>query len=270
MPAKIGMIIINAALAFWFALGSVLTLPFMGMPTLLNLRRLWESPLALPSAFTITAHSGAMGLPNNSAVAIKAAVQAGFDIVEIDLSFWPDGTPVVIHDSEPKQNKGLLLEEALAIIAKSDKTKINVDCKSSANMAEVYRLMLAYGLEERAFFTGVFEETRDEIITDCPLPYYLNCTTDAERRNDRAYARDLALKVKDGGYLGINCDFKQVSPEIIDAMHAQGLLVSLWTVNNSSDMIKTLSLGPDNITTKHPHRLLWLIEKWGENKSLFK
>ena len=243
---KIG--IIKTALSFWFASGFLLSslfpFPFM------KLKTLWRLPLDLPECFTVTAHAGAMGLPDNSAVAINAAVQAGFDIVEIDLSFWPDGTPVVIHDSEPKQNKGLPLEEALAIIANSEKTKINIDCKSSANMAEVYRLILAYGLEERSFFTGVLEQTKEEIIRDCPLPYYLNYTTDPQRRNDTDYARDLAQLVKDGGYLGINCDYRQVTPEIIEAMHAQGLLVSLWTVNKSSDMIRTLSLGPDNITTK--------------------
>ena len=223
----------------------------------------WEKPLDLPENYTVTAHAGAMGLPDNSALAIKAAVQAGFDIIEIDLSFWPDGTPVVIHDSEPAQNKGLPLDKALAIIAQSDKAQINVDCKSSKNMAEVYRLLLAYGLEERAFFTGVVEETTQEIIRDCPLPYYLNCKTDPKRRNDRAYARDLAEKVKAGGYLGINCNFNEASPEIVEAMQEQGLLVSLWTVNKSTDMIRVLSLGPDNITTKYPHRLIWLIENWG-------
>ena len=48
----------------------------------------------LPHGFTITAHTGCEGTPDNSLDSIRAGVAAGADIVEIDLHFLPDGTPV--------------------------------------------------------------------------------------------------------------------------------------------------------------------------------
>ena len=45
---------------------------------------------ALQDAATVTAHSGCMGLPENSVVAMEMGVAAGADIVEFDLNFLAD------------------------------------------------------------------------------------------------------------------------------------------------------------------------------------
>ena len=46
---------------------------------------------------TITAHSGAFGTPDNSLEYVKKVLEEHCEIFEIDVTFRPDGTPVVIH-----------------------------------------------------------------------------------------------------------------------------------------------------------------------------
>lgn len=105
-----------------------------------------KNPLALPSSFMITAHAGAMSMPDNSIEALTVAVSAGVDAVELDLSFRPDGTPVIIHDSAPSQKAGVSLDEAFGVIAKDSKIRINLDMKSVKNLPGVYELLVKHTL----------------------------------------------------------------------------------------------------------------------------
>ena len=49
----------------------------------------------LSKEVTITAHSGCMGYPDNSIEAMEAGIAVGANIVEFDLYFTADGTPVL-------------------------------------------------------------------------------------------------------------------------------------------------------------------------------
>ena len=220
------------------------------------------NPLILSSDFTVTAHAGAMNLSDNSAAALLAAVCAEFDVVEMDLSYRPDGTPVIIHSSSPGQDEGLPLDNAFAIVALSGKTAVNLDNKSVTNLPEVYRLIVKHGLLNRVFFTGVDERIAALINTQCPVPYYLTCSIDQNMLDSREYAQALADRAKAGGFTGINCSFGDISRTVVDVMHENGLLVSVWTVNENIDMYRMLSLSVDNITTRNPCKLKLVIGTW--------
>ena len=221
-----------------------------------------SNPLVLSSNFTVTAHAGAMNLPDNSAPALLAAVYAGFDVVEMDLSYRPDGTPVIIHNPSPGQEEGLLLDDAFAIVALNGKTAVNLDNKSVANLPEVYRLIVKHGLLNRVFFTGVDEGIAALINAQCPVPYYLTCSIDQNMLGSREYALALADRAIAGGFIGINCDFSEISRTVVDVTHEKGLLVSVWTVNENIDMYRMLALSVDNITTRNPAKLKLVISTW--------
>ena len=61
-----------------------------------------------------------------------------------------------------------------------------------------------------------------------------------------------AEKVKAAGAIGINCKYVNVSQKLVERFQAEGLLVSLWTVDNKRHMIKCSGYKPDNITSRHP------------------
>ena len=259
---------LKSAAAFVISFAVILFPGLSASPDSAEIARLRQTPLALSESFTITAHAGAMHLPDNSAAALLAAVTAGFDTVEMDLSYRSDGTPVIIHHSAPGPDEGLPLDDALAIVALSGKTKVNLDNKSVANLPEVYRLVVRHGLAGRVFFTAVDERVAALLKAQCPLPYYLNCAIEPESRDSRSYMQQLAQRALAGGFLGINCDFRGVSPTVVDVMHENGLLVSVWTVNDNIDLYRMLSLSVDNITTREPGRLRLIIRTWAAAQPL--
>lgn len=205
----------------------------------------------LPEGFTLTAHTGCEGTKDNSLESIITGAREGADIVEIDLNFLPDGTPVLSHD-KPDAETAVPLESAFSLLADLD-VKMNVDVKTTKNLSAVVSLAEKLGVTDKIFFTGVEEGDVEAVKKDAPgIPYYLNLAVDKNKRNDTGYLNSLIKKVKDSGAIGINLNYKGGSKELVEAFRKEDLLVSLWTANSKKAMCRCLSMAPDNITTRKP------------------
>lgn len=213
----------------------------------------------LPDDFTVTFHAGAMKTKPNSIESIKAALDYGAKVVEFDVSFRPDGTAVIIHNGKPEDDEGVLLEDALAVVATDKECKINLDIKSTANLPEVDKLVKKFGLSERVFYTGVFEDWVETVKNTSAIPYYLNHNLTKTESYDENLLQELADKIISLGAIGLNSNFSNASAVSTRAMHKNGLLVSLWTANKAADMARVIACRPDNVTTKNPHILLEML-----------
>lgn len=203
----------------------------------------------LPEGFTVTAHTGCCGTPDNSLEAIETAVKYGADTVEFDLQFTSDGEPVLSHDA-PKGNN-ITLDEAFKKISTYKNITVNVDVKTTAHLEKVKPLADKYGITDRIFYTGIFEENVSAVKKDSPeIPYFLNVKVN--KSTDREYLLSLVKKVKDCGAVGINFNKKSATKELVEVFHENGLLVSIWTAKTKRDIYRILALSPDNITTRRP------------------
>ena len=219
----------------------------------------YKNSIKLLEGFTITAHTGCMNTEDNSLDSIKIGVENGANIVEFDLYFTKDGEAVLSHD-EPKGNE-VTLDEAFEYISAFENVKVNVDVKTTDDLAQVYTLAEKRNIVDRIFFTGINEEDVEVVKRDCPqIPYYLNVDVDKSKNSDSEYLLSLVEKVKNTGATGINFNYKSASKELVEMFHDNGLLVSIWTVNDEYNMYKILSFGPDNITTRHPDKLSEIIK----------
>ena len=208
----------------------------------------------LSKGFTYTAHTGCVDTKDNSLEAIEAGAKYGADIVEFDLNFLPDGTPVLSHD-KPK-GKEVTLEEAFKKISEYENLKVNVDIKNVQNLKAVYPLAQKYGLENRFFYTGVTTEFLEAVRKDSPeAPYYLNFNVEKPKKQTPEYLQSLVDEVKNCGAIGINFNKDNATKELVDIFHENGLLVSIWTVNKEKEMYEVLHLAPDNITTRNPDKM---------------
>ncbi len=214
----------------------------------------------LPADFTVTYHAGAMYTKPNTLKSIREAVKDGASVIEFDVSFRTDGTPVIIHSSSPKENQGVLLYDALDAVTKSKSCKINLDLKSTANLPEIDRLVKEKSLFERVFYTGVFEDWVEKVKEASDIPYYLNYNIGSDEAASPQKAQAVADKTISLGAIGINSNFSNASKLFVEKMHKNGLLVSLWTIDKIPDMIKISGFAPDNITTKKPHIMNMMIK----------
>ena len=216
---------------------------------------------------TVTAHSGSMGLPDNSIEAMAAGVEAGADIVEFDLRFRNNGTPVLSHDAP--FGKCVPLAEAFAFLAAHPGVRANVDVKVIKGLERIAPLAREYGVLDRIFYTGVEAGDAPAMREKSPeIPYYLNTDVEKDRDADRRaplseiYAA-LAEKTKALGAVGINIHHSHLTAELLETCRAAGLPVSVWTVNEPADIARIVPLSPANITTRRPDLVLAALREAG-------
>ncbi|MCL2300758.1 MAG: glycerophosphodiester phosphodiesterase [Firmicutes bacterium] len=183
---------------------------------------------------SVTAHAGALRTRPNTLPSVLAALACGADILELDVRFLPDGTPALGHNQVDSRSPAL---EAAFGLMQNHATRVNLDMKETSHAARVAELVVQYGLQGRAFLTGI-EEKHVPAVRDCGLPYYLNSP-------DIAAALEL-------GALGPNIHYSNCTEALVKAAHARGLLVSVWTADRRAVMREMLRMGVDNITTRRP------------------
>ena len=210
--------------------------------------------------FTVTAHTGCIGTKPNSIDSILKGCESGADIIEFDLNFDNNGTPVLSHDA-PKGGE-VTLDEAFAVLAKCNGLKANVDVKSVEAIEKVAPLAKKHNVLDRIFYTGVHEGFVEAVKTRSPeVNYYLNVNVASKWKQTDKYLQSLLRKVKDNGALGINFNKNKATKRLVNTFRKNGLLVSIWTVDQRRMMKKIISLSPDNITTRKPDELIAIINK---------
>ena len=219
-----------------------------------------EKQTAAAPRYTVTAHSGAFGTPDNSPEFVQKALAENCDILEMDVTFRPSGAPAVIHKDDPAEDEGVPLEDLLKLIARHGSIRMNLDLKSTANLPAVDALLQKYGLFDRAFFTGVTPEWVNTVKANSRVPYYLNAHISYGCKRNKKAAEKLAKQLLDLGAVGLNVHYSDASPTVVRAMHENGLPVSLWTANTPKAMRRCIDLGADNITTRRPDVLRALNE----------
>ena len=219
-----------------------------------------STEITLPKDFTITAHTGCMDTKENSLESIKKGIENGASVVEFDLYFNGKGEPVLSHD-EPVGDE-VTLDEAFEYISQFDNVKVNVDIKTCDALEKVYPTAQKYGIEDRIFYTGVKDEFVESVKTGSQqVKYFLNVDVEKSKNTDKEYLLSLVEKVKNAGAIGINFNYKNASKELVEVFRKNGLLVSIWTVDDEYNMYKILSFEPDNMTTRNPDKLSEIINK---------
>ena len=211
-------------------------------------------------SMTVTAHSGAFDTPDNSLVFLCTVLEKGCEILEMDVSFRPSGTPVMIHKESPAENEGVALEEAFALLAKDPEIKLNLDLKNISCLPSLEALLSDFGLKDRAFYTGVGKDWAETVRRTGTLPYYLNADVPVFRRKNEKTLLSLAEEIKSCGAIGLNCHYGNVTPETARVLHGAGLLLSVWTVNDERTAYRILACAPDNVTSRHPDMIWKAIE----------
>jgi glycerophosphoryl diester phosphodiesterase len=228
----------------------------------------------------VIAHRGASGsLPENTLPAYELAALQGADMIEIDLHRSRDGETVVTHDEDLAAlgGRGEIAEATAAEIRTLDagngervpileevldafgsRIPFNLELKRGrrAIYADLERAAFAAvesrGLLDRTLFSSfcdpVLERLR-ALSPDARIALLLS-SRDPEQPLERA--RAVAAEA-------INPSILLATPALIDAAHAEGLAVYIFTVDAEDDMRRLLDLGVDGMFTNFPARLRALL-----------
>jgi glycerophosphoryl diester phosphodiesterase len=235
---------------------------------------------ARPPRPLVIAHRGASGqLAENTLPAYELAIEQRADMIEIDLHRTRDGATVIAHDEELSGlgGKGEIAAATLAEVRALDagggervptldevldrfgeRIPFNLELKrgSSATYEGLERAALdavrERGLLEQTLFSSFFDPVLERLRALAPEARLarLFSPRDPERPLERARAV---------GAEAINPWRGLLQPELIEAAHAEGLAVYVFTVDEEQEMRSLLDLGVDGIFTNFPDRLRALL-----------
>lgn len=200
-----------------------------------------------------------MNTTANTVESIIAGFDSGADIIEIDIRFDSEMTPVLSHDRVAKGGSYTTLSAAFDVIKNYPDKKVNLDLKETTNLPEVERLAKEKGVYSQIFFTGVEDEFVEAVRTQTTVPYYLNFGKKSNMAKFESYIKFLIDKTKDAGAIGINMTKENCNPKLIEKFRKEGLMISVWTVTDVSKDKIYLDSDVDNITCKNPDEVLAYI-----------
>ena len=232
----------------------LLYVPFILLPLALWIslsRYAAERPLA-----RVTAHCGhSLAAPENTASAVRKAIESGSDYAEVDVQRTADGVVVLLRDSDLKRAAGEQIPTLAEIIAISrGRIKLNIELKpfgSGTQLArDVARLVRDQDFE------------RDCIVTS----FNYDALQEAKQVNPRlrvglivAFSIGDLHKLKLEA-LSLRADW--LSDALLREAHRQEKEVHVWTVNDASQMARLIKRGVDNIITDDPDLGIRVRNEW--------
>lgn len=236
----------------------------------------------------VIAHRGNSSIaPQNTMAAFEAAWRGGADYIELDIQVTADGDAAVIHNStldETTSGSGAVAERSAAEIAGLDAGSWFSPVYAGERvplLTEVLELLRTHPqiglvLEIKGDWpSGPLERVLDAVSAPSlqgrlVVESFSLATMAAVRDLAPQLRRDLLVSNADVGLLelcadlgvsGIGPDGRLLlqQPDLCDRLHAAGLSVSPWTLNEPAQWSIAVEAGVDAIVTDRPDRLAgWL------------
>lgn len=224
-----------------------------------------------------TAHGGFIGAgPTNSLAAIRAAVDLGVDMVEVDIHRTADGRLALWHDRTfplgdahiPIADMPLstlqsveiaagerIIELADALDAVRDRAALLIDLKADGLAAPIVEVVRGRGPQAVAV-CGHYWETLREIERRAPE---IGTSLTLDRRWREWYGEGVIERIDTDA---VTVDWRIADSVFIARCHAQGLAVLAWTVDDLELMGQLVARGVDGLTSNRADLFARIDAEW--------
>lgn len=238
------------------------------------------------------AHRGfSAAAPENSMAAFAAAVDLGFRHVETDVHATSDGVVVAFHDEtldRVTDGSGRVTELPWSVVrdARIDGTEpvptleellgtwpdlhVNIDLKSDGAVAPTVEVVERTSSHDRVLLTSFSDARRRRALGLLSRPVATSGGTRVTAAFLGAAAAGSGLAVR-RVLRGVDClqvperhgAVRVVTRRTVQAAHAAGVQVHVWTINDAADMHRLLDLGVDGLVSDRADVLREVLRERG-------
>jgi glycerophosphoryl diester phosphodiesterase len=236
-----------------------------------------------PALLRLVGHKGADAIrPGNTLESFAAAVEAGVDMIELDVLWLPDGHPksppgersplVVAHDwHDARGRRPLTLSEALDAFTRPPLERVEIDCdvKLPGREEELASELAERELVRRSMVSTMELSTLERLRGLAPglrrgwtYPKVTHDWTSKRWAIPLVYAglrvmrrRAPALAGAELPRLGVEAMWVYhpvITPRLVAATRAAGVELIAWTVDDPGAMRRLAAMGVDGICTNDP------------------
>ena len=241
-----------------------------------------QEKIAMSKMYTsmpfVIAHRGfSERFPENTLEAVKGALEAGADGVEIDARISKDGVVYCLHDDTlnrttngtgPARLKTIaelreldagakfnpkfagakiaLFEDVVKFVKEKDSVVL-VDLKEVAAVDAICDILIKHKATRNALLDTGSPKVAQKYRSRIPDATVI-CITGVPG----AYKNDFARSLKSSGFDALFAQFQ--SPVLLNLtdLRLQGLSIFFWTINNPNDVVNAWKVGADGIITDRP------------------
>ena len=204
-------------------------------------------------------HRGAAALaPPNSLRALELALEAGVDIVEIDVLGLPGRGLVLSHSSREVDRYPLPLDEALAFLAEQAAVGVLADVKNAGYERELVDAIRRHGLVDRSLVStmelSILREVKrlePGVKRSVTFPRNRGRAV-ALRRLPRVLPRRIGNLVLRAEASAATLNYRVVTRAVVERCHDLGAAVFVWTVNEAALVATLDALEVDGVITDDP------------------
>lgn len=246
-----------------------------------------RSPIELLNRSSVIAHRGASTyIPENTLLAMEAAMSQGADAVEIDVRMSKDGIPFLFHDTTVNRTTNLTTGKFIEDLTFEEIRQLDAGSWFHPNFAGlqipslVEVLELVYGkvdlyLEIKGRNPGIEERVMDllidyDMIDSTTLMSFSRDQLRRVKELEPIIQTMLLVPVFFGSlndvlaldYIdsyGLRFDMMKANPEYITMIHNKGKRVYGWTINRRADIKQAVAYDVDGIITDDPLLALELV-----------
>lgn len=214
----------------------------------------------------IIAHRGFSGrYVENTLASVRAALQLGVDLVEIDVQETHDGELIVFHDYRLRRicgARGRVRDKTLAEIRRLNPqvpTLRQVLCACRGKARVLIEIKRADPRKVAALIAGLRME-HEVIVFSLSIPRmkaFAEAAPGVTSFGLIAHHLPLAIaRLKSMASVeGLGLSRRLVtSPRVVRRVHRRGWKLFVWTVNREREMRKLAGWGVDGLITNHPDR----------------
>lgn len=235
-----------------------------------------------PRPLAFAHRGGTEAAPENTLRAFRAAVELGYRYLETDVHLTADGVLVAFHDDRldrvtdrTGRIEDLTLAEVRAariggsdpvptfdeLLEEFPEVRFNIDPKADASVVALAHALRRHGALRRVCL-GAFSDDRLARLRSLLGPDL--CTSAGPGEIARLVAasrvpgvRRRRRRRRDAPYRCVQVPVRHRNVEVvtdafIDAVHARGCQVHVWTIDDPAEMHRLLDLGVDGLMTDRP------------------
>ncbi|MHA6668245.1 glycerophosphodiester phosphodiesterase [Homoserinimonas sp. A447] len=242
-----------------------------------------------PASPRVLAHRGlATEAPENTMLAFLKALSIGVDYLETDVHASQDGVAVITHDPDLSRVAGRPVRVDHLTMAELRKVSLgdgqhfaslaevldafpaarfNIDIKSDAALEPTVEAVLAAGAVKRVLIASFSDRRRKLAVSRLP-----GVATSASRRASAqavAVARVGQVRLVRAALQGVDAvqlperlkGVRIITPRLVTSMHAAGVEVHAWTINDVPTMERLLTIGVDGLVTDRADLALEVVRR---------
>jgi glycerophosphoryl diester phosphodiesterase len=240
-----------------------------------------------PRPLAFAHRGGALEAEENTIAAFAHAVELGFRYIETDVQATSDGVPVLFHDDTLRRitgAKGCVADYTFdelsrlrtrtdhqipsldEVLARFPETCFNLEPKTDDVVAPLAEVLRRHGAIDRIGI-GCFEMRRTMRLRE--LLGREVCWSPSRRDVFRVWLEGWGVPQGSGEFacLQVPPRFRGipvVSRRFVEAAHARGVQVHVWTIDAEDEMERLLDLGVDGLMTDRPSLLKRVLQRRGE------